>query len=480
MWQLRQNKKVVIAVTLAVCLLLVLLVTAVYVNAAHEGKLTIMLSGDPIVLLAPGEEFTDPGACAVFQDDDARQDVQVQTTGSVDTTRLGRYLIKYSAVYEDQVVTVYRSVRVEDRVAPQITLTENEGNYTMPGQPYAEEGFQAVDDMDGDITARVRRSELGGTVTYAVSDRAGNQTVVQRRIRYKDTQPPTVTIRGDLLVTVTAGQTYQEPGYCASDNLEGDITAYVSVKGSVDTQTPGVYTLTYYAQDSYGNQGAAERFVCVVPAEGLGTVAPNGKVIYLTFDDGPGPHTDRLLDILARYNVKATFFVVDTGMISKVERIAGEGHTVAMHTMSHRYQQIYASEEAYFRDLYGMQAVIEKYTGQKPMLLRFPGGSSNTVSKTYNKGIMTRLIAKLPELGLRYFDWNVDSKDAGGAKTPEDVLANVINGIGNKTVSVVLQHDLYDYSVDAVEDIIVWGLANGYTFAPLTEGSPVCEHTPNN
>ena len=127
-----------------------------------------------------------------------------------------------------------------------------------------------------------------------------------------------------------------------------------------------------------------------------------------------------------------------------------------------------------------MQEVIESYTGEKPMILRFPGGTSNTVSKQYNKGIMTRLTEQLKELGFRYFDWNVDSRDAGGAKTAEAVLANVINGIGDKEVAVVLQHDLYGFSVEAVEDIIVWGLNNGYTFAPLTEYSPACEHEPNN
>ena len=93
---------------------------------------------------------------------------------------------------------------------------------------------------------------------------------------------------------------------------------------------------------------------------------------------------------------------------------------------------------------------------------------------------MTRLTEKLPQLGFRYFDWNVDSKDAGGAKTTEQVVANVIAGIGDKKVSVVLQHDLYGYSVDAVEQIILWGLENGYTFAPLTEGSPACQHDVNN
>ena len=114
------------------------------------------------------------------------------------------------------------------------------------------------------------------------------------------------------------------------------------------------------------------------------------------------------------------------------------------------------------------------------MLLRFPGGSSNTISKDYSKGIMTRLAAAVTERGFTYFDWNVDSNDAGGAKTADEVFNNVIKGVKNKQNSVVLQHDMKSYSVDAVEKIIVWGLKNGYTFLPLDANSPTCHHGINN
>lgn len=480
MWRIKYYKDYAIVVITVICLLAVGLTTVLYVNAVHEGQLKLVLCGDSVISLQPGETFTDPGANAVFEDDEAQSTVPVQCTGTVDTNCMGVYLIKYKAVYDEQVVTAYRSVRVEDTVAPQIQLIESENHYTMPGEPYAEEGFTATDNLDGDITHLVRRSESAGRVTYVVKDRAGNQTVIHRRIRYKDTQAPVVTTRGDMLVSLTVGQEYQEQGYNAVDNLEGDITDYVTVVGKVDVQTPGTYTLRYHAKDTYGNLGAAERIVRVLPADDPQVVMPNGKVIYLTFDDGPSPHTDRLLDVLAQYNVKATFFVVKTGMVGKIERIAKEGHTVAIHTMSHRYQQIYAGDEAYFADLYGMQEVIEKYTGQKPTIVRFPGGSSNTTSKLYSKGIMSRLTAKLPELGFRYFDWNVDSRDAGGAKTSWQVFNNVVAGIGDKEHSIVLQHDIKDFSVDAVERIIVWGLTNGYRFAALDQNSPACQHTVTN
>ena len=102
------------------------------------------------------------------------------------------------------------------------------------------------------------------------------------------------------------------------------------------------------------------------------------------------------------------------------------------------------------------------------------------ISVDYNQGIMTRLTAEVEKRGFTYFDWNVDSDDAGRAKTADKVFENVVNGIGNKQNAVVLQHDIQDFSVEAVEKIIVWGLKNGYTFRSLNADSPTCHHTINN
>ena len=174
--------------------------------------------------------------------------------------------------------------------------------------------------------------------------------------------------------------------------------------------------------------------------------------------------------------MKVTFFVTSSSYPQFLARAAEEGHTVAIHTNTHNYSQIYASDDAFMADLEAIQTTIFEQTGQKSMLTRFPGGSSNTISSIYNKGIMTRLTKKLEELGYQYFDWNVDSNDAGGAKTADEVFKNVTEGVANRQNSVVLQHDTKGFSVDAVEQIIAWGLCNGYTFAPLTADSPTCHH----
>ena len=496
----KRNKKFL---WIGVFCMLVLAVLAVGVVAQrfHEehGRLTLSLNGDHRIYLEYGQNYQEPGVQSQLIRGDKVTDLPVETQGQVDATRLGNYLIKYIVTADTLVRTDYRSVYVIDTAAPVIKLTASPDAYTLPNTPYQEEGFVATDNYDGDITQRVVRTESDGAVTYTVSDSSGNTTSVTRTIRYYDPALPELQLQGSLTSFITMGELYEDPGFSATDKYDGDLTSAVTVTGSVDPNVTGVYTMHYSVTNRYGNTASANRIVYVIPPEedktnqpqppaepddslqkpiptGGTAIEPNGKVIYLTFDDGPGRNTEKLLDTLAKYGVKATFFVVNNSYIDMIARTAQEGHTVAIHTYTHKYSQIYASDDAFLADLQAMQAVIEKYTGQQTMLTRFPGGSSNSISSAYNRGIMTRLTKKLQQMGYQYFDWNVDSNDAGGAKTSEEVFNNVVKGVESRQNSVVLQHDTQDFSVDAVEKIIVWGLCNGYAFAPLTYESPTCHH----
>ena len=438
--------------------------------------------GQRDIVLEYGQNYDEAGATAVLQKKNGEcVQLPVTTQGSVDTDTIGEYTIRYTAKYKRYVGTAYRRVRVTDTEAPVITLVSDPERFTLPNEAYEEEGFTATDNYDGDLTDAVKRVEADGVVIYSVADSAGNMTSIVRTIRYNDPEPPVLTLKGEELVIISAGDKYIEPGYTATDNCDGDITADVKVTGSVNNFKVGRYTLTYTAKDSYDNAVYATRTVFVKEraVDKVNDTTNPEKVIYLTFDDGPGPETPRLLDVLKKYNVQATFFVVNTRYISTIERSAQEGHTIAIHTTTHVFKDIYASEEAYFQDLYTMQEIIRSHTGQTSMLLRFPGGSSNTISR-FNKGIMTRLTAAVEEKGFHYYDWNVDCNDAGGATTAQEVYMNTVDGIGDKQTAVVLMHDIKSYTVDAVEHIIVWGLDNGYTFLPLTADSPACHHSVNN
>ena len=456
-------------------------------SLVNEYTLSVTLNDAQEITLVYPEIYSEPGATALLKGTVFHKEaipVDVKITSQPEEGQLGTFLVKYTATYKNVVETAYRRVHIVDTQSPVISLVADPQRYTLPTETYQEEGFTAVDDYDGDITDRVIRTETKEKVTYTVCDASGNYTTVERPIVYNDPIAPEITLKGEEIITITEGETYQEPGFTATDNCDGDLTDRVEVTGNVNRHLAGNYTVVYSVKDAYDNLTSVSRTVCVKPADGgkippPEVVIPSGKVIYLTFDDGPGPDTPKLLDILKHYNIKATFFVVNTKYIDTIKRTAAEGHSLAIHTATHVFKDIYASEEAYFEDLYKMRGIIKDLTGVETTLLRFPGGSSNTVSN-FNKGIMTRLTEAVVDKGFQYFDWNVDSKDAGGAKTAEQVVENVIGGIGDKKISIVLQHDIKDFSIDAVERIIVWGLNNGYTFLPLEPNSPGSHHGINN
>lgn len=479
------NKKRILILTLcAVLLCLALLVAARVISYGSSISLSVL--GDQEITIQHGETYLEQGAEATYSFSLLRHNpipLKVSVESEPDTGKVGNYYVKYKASFGPFYSTGYRLVRVQDQEAPVINLISNPDSYTLPNAQYEEEGFSAWDAHDGDLTHKVSSSIGREYVTYTVTDSSGNCTTVKRRIRYDDPVPPVLTVEGNQLLTLFSGQEFFEPGYTATDNVDGNITNQVQVGGYVDTETPGQYEISYTVCDSYNNTVTATRVVRVMPFNRdmvfSDEYAPNGKVIYLTFDDGPSAHTPRLLDILKRYNVKATFFVVNTSYIDTIKRAAEEGHTIAIHSTTHKFKSIYADENAFFQDLEMMQGIIQNLTGQTPMILRFPGGSSNTVSK-FNPGIMTRLVKAVSEKGYRYFDWNVDSNDAGGAKNADTVFNNVIKGVSKRNNAIVLQHDTKSFSVDAVERIILWGLVNGYRFEALTMDSPVCAHNIRN
>ena len=168
---------------------------------------------------------------------------------------------------------------------------------------------------------------------------------------------------------------------------------------------------------------------------------PDYRKIYLTFDDGPSSNTEAILEILDRYGIKATFFVVgktDEHSQEMYRRILEEGHTLGMHSYSHRYGEIYASSEAFTEDLDKIQSYLYEMTGETSCFYRFPGGSSNALSSTD----VQELIDVLDERGIIYFDWNVVNGDAGSVKLSAAQLAdNVTNNMERYRTAIVLMHD---------------------------------------
>lgn len=474
----KKNKKLVIAVTGIVVTLLFLIILFLSLF-----NININLNGSPKETIEYGDTYTEQGATAAFNTP-ASKNVPLNVTikGSVDSSKLGTYHIHYKAKKGIFSVQKSREVKIVDTKAPIIELNKIDGYYPKTGETYQEEGFTATDNYDGDITSKIKRTEDKNVITYTVSDSSGNKTSVQRTIEYNDGIAPTITLNGDSDITIKAGTRFEDPGCTAKDSHGNDISNSVSVSDNISTYRAGTYTITYSVTDKFGNETSIDRTVTVEAVKQTATTSSGNKVVYLTFDDGPGAHTQQLLDILDKYNVKVTFFVtnVNSGYENMIAKEAAAGHTVAIHSASHDYKKIYSSVDAFFADLNEMSDIIYSQTGQRAKLIRFPGGSSNTVSLKYCSGIMTTLTKAVTDQGYKYFDWNVSSGDAGGTTSTEEVYQNVVNGMKSHNVSVVLQHDIKGFSVNAVERIIQWGLANGYTFLPLTTSTEDVHHGVNN
>lgn len=203
------------------------------------------------------------------------------------------------------------------------------------------------------------------------------------------------------------------------------------------------------------------------------------KKVYLTFDDGPNDYTAEILDVLKENNVKATFFVVyndDEELRPLYNRIVDEGHTLGMHSYTHVYSSIYASEEAFIQDIDSIHDFLYEQTGVDCKFYRFPGGSSNTVSKV---DIQT-LIGILNEKGITYFDWNSLSGDAVSVGKSGAELNDMIMGYvrGNAGDSVVLMHDINTSygTVEGLQDLIDTLRAEGYELCPITENTEPIQH----
>ena len=230
--------------------------------------------------------------------------------------------------------------------------------------------------------------------------------------------------------------------------------------------------------DTSGFSPAASVFA---PEDGGGEQPPE-KWVCLTFDDGPSKTTPDVLAALKDAGVHATFFVVATGYNEKylplLTEASAAGHQIALHSASHEYSDIYRSSEAYWADIALLKERIAPYVDAESIrYLRFPGGSTNTVSRRYGgKGLMKQLKAEVEQKGWQWVDWNVCAEDAvGGHPSADTIYRNVVRETGEQTHCIVLMHDSSTTrtTAEALPDIIRWYADNGYTFLTVAEALPL-------
>ncbi|MGN0243194.1 MAG: polysaccharide deacetylase family protein [Lachnospiraceae bacterium] len=202
------------------------------------------------------------------------------------------------------------------------------------------------------------------------------------------------------------------------------------------------------------------------------------KRAYLTFDDGPSLNTGELLDVLKENGVKATFFVIGkTDACSKqyYKRIVEEGHTLGMHAYRHDYDKIYASKEAWIKDLEELHQLLLDITGVDVKYYRFPGGSSNSVSKVPVK----ELISYLNQHDIRYYDWNALNEDAVTyGVSPAELNKKIVKDTANLNTAMILMHDLNTShnTIEALPDLIRQLKEQGFELLPIDENTPLIQH----
>ncbi len=321
-------------------------------------------------------------------------------------------------------------------------------------------------------------------VTIVVEDIRGN-TFEKNSIVHvlnEDLDPPVITGVGKL--TIRKGDTKFNylKGIQYYDSHDPRPTITVDTQ-KVNINVAGQYEITYIVRDRAGNATKMNAQVEVIDSPELGTTKETQeKVVFLTFDDGPSYNTKKILDILNRFNARATFFVTGTNpdYFHLIREAHEQGHTIGMHTYTHDYAEIYASMTQYYKDLDRISDLCREQIGYVPKYIRFPGGSSNTISKRYRPGIMKKLVKDVVARGYQFYDWNASSGDGEGTIPSSDIIKNSTSSKANNIV--LLCHDSIgkETTVEALPSIIRYYQKRGYTFAGIDDYSYSPHHAVNN
>ena len=446
-------------------LILLLMLSAIYLFIP---KVYIEILGNKYAIVNVGETYNDLGAKAYYKNLFKNKEINIEANGTVDTEKLGKYTINYEAKYKQYNKKTERIVEVVDREKPQLLLNDEVKLCKLNGIIVID--ASAIDNYDGDISDKVQYNLSNNNVYINVSDSSNNKTEIIEPIKYIDNEKPSIKLNGSSETNLTIGSNYIELGATAYDSCDGDISKNIVITGQVNSNVIGKYEIKYTIKDSMNNEVSKIRTVYVKEKD-INNPVTDKAIIYLTFDDGPGSYTEELLNILDKYNVKATFFV--TNQLPKYQNLIKleyeKGHTIGIHTYSHKWS-IYESVDTYLNDFEKIKNIVVEQTGVEPKIFRFPGGSSNTVSRKYSKGIMTKLAKLMTEKGYIYYDWTFDSGDTSKNNNSKDaIISNVKRNLKGNGEYVILMHDIKKNTIAALPTIIEYAKSNGYVFATLNE-----------
>lgn len=445
-------------------------------------KITITLNGEKEIFLNVGEEYIEKGAEAYIKGFGKKEELSVTIKGELDTNKIGNYLITYYAKSRNIKADAIRRVIVADLEKPSLTLKNP--ILFCKNNNLIEIDAEAMDNLDGDITDKIKYKVNNNKIYIYVSDSSNNKTEIVQDVIYNDDDKPSIKLNGSKEINLNIGDPYLESGATAYDSCDGNITDKIEIIGGVDSNISGEYNITYKVKDNQGNIAIETRKIIVSEKS---NIANNNGIIYLTFDDGPGPYTEQILEILEKNNIKATFFVTNQ-LGSKYQYLIKKeydaGHTVGIHTYSHVMKSIYDSVDAYLNDFEKIRKIVADQTGVEPKYFRFPGGTSNHVAKTS----MSELSKLMLEKGYVYFDWHTSVEDAGSCTKKKGdtekekcILNNFKNGLNNNNANnIVLMHDIKKNTMHVLQEMISYAKSKGYTFKVIDETTPLKQFKPYN
>lgn len=408
--------------------------------------------------------------------DGSIEDVKVDTK-KLNLKKVGEYTIIYKLHDEEYEV----EVNVVDEKAPVFDVVKGESDAGIELDP-ASLVKNVKDDSKTTVSFKKKvnfKKEGVVDCIVVVKDAYGNEAEKETTIKIYPKDEIAPVIKGDKKVSINVGMEFDPLNLMSvSDNQTKNIKLKV-VKNTVDTSKEGTYYVEYEAVDRSLNKATFKKEVKVIKRR---ATFGGENVVYLTFDDGPSYITPKILDILDRYNVKATFFVVgfNANYFNYIKEAYDRGHTIALHTYSHDYS-IYSSSETYFNDLNRISDLVYDLIGYRSPYIRFPGGSSNMISSSYATGIMSKLTQEVRDKGYQYYDWNVSSADASGNGVPASTIIDSATNCSGGT-AMILFHDANgkETTVEALPAIIEHYLNLGYTFKGIDETTSGFHHGVNN
>lgn len=409
------------------------------------------------------------------------EDVVVDTS-QIDYTKVGEYPVIYTIDEKSYELTI----KMVDKIAPDFEVLIGETDQDIAVSP--ENLVTHIIDQSSTSVALEEKYDFSqeGTieVVVVVTDESNNSTKKTTTVHIlpKDDIAPEALYEEKITLQQNASF---DPFECIElkDNQDPKPKLEI-VSNALNTEEIGDYKIKYKGRDRSGNEIKFTQTIEIVERKEIGNHQSNGEnIVYLTFDDGPSYNTPKVLEILDHYQVKATFFVTGCNQENNqyIKQAYDKGHTIGLHTYTHSYSTLYASIKAYFDDLNKVSDMVKELTGEAPKYIRFPGGSSNTVSIEYKESIMTALTKQVIDRGYQYYDWNVSSEDASGNNVDVNRIVNAAtsNNSGNL---IILMHDgrAKDTTVEALPQIIEYYKNLGFEFRAIDDTSYVCHHGINN